>query len=108
MNLARNIGFHLQALLNQENITIETFARDMDFPLKEMYFILEGRKFIPPFLLKEFADYLKVTPEYFLNPYTKEESLPEHHYLFQFSNPEHIDDILDLIDDYADLKEMCT
>lgn len=108
MNLARNIGFHLQALLKEKDIAIQTFSKDLDFPLKEMYFILEGRKILPPFLLKEFADYFEVNPEYFLNPYTKEESIPEHTYLFQFSNPKHIDEILDLIDDYADLKEMCT
>lgn len=108
MSIARTIGFHLQKLLNDHELNIETFAEEMGFSLKEMYLILEGRIFIPPFVLKEFATYFKVTPDYFLKEYRKEDSLPEHTYLFQFSNSEHIDIILDLIDTYADLKEMCT
>ena len=68
MNLARNIGYHLYILLDKHNISIENFSKDMWFTISEMHYILEGRKIVPPNLLKKFAIYFNVTPDYFLNP----------------------------------------
>lgn len=104
MNLARNIGYHLCDLLNKNNISIEKFSEDMGFEFNDMHLILEGRKIVPPHILKKFATYFNVAPNYFLNPHN-DTNIPELYFLKIFSNEENLNIILDIIDVYADLME---
>ena len=67
--------------------------------------IIEGKVIIPPFELEKIAKVLGITKSELLNR-EADGLVPDLQYMKEFNNPDNLDRILDLMDEYVELKEI--
>ena len=67
--------------------------------------ILEGKLILPPVEIGKIAELFGKTKKELLS-YETDRFIPELQYLKQFSNTDNLDKILDMLDDYVELKEV--
>ena len=65
---------------------------------------MEGKKFLPPSEIDKIAAVLGITKAELTN-YHVDSLVPELEYTKKFSAPEHLDIILDLVDEYVECRE---
>lgn len=65
---------------------------------------MEGKKFLPPSEIDKIAAVLGITKAERIN-YQADLLIPELQYMKKFSDPEHLDLILDLMDEYVECRE---
>lgn len=102
--LRRTIGFNILECLKQKNITLEAFAEKMRYSAKDVQNLIEGKVIVSPTELDRIAEYLGTTKEYFINV-APEYVLPDLRFMKKFSNPDNLDMIIDLMDEYVECRE---
>ena len=103
-NIRRKLGINVFELMQKAGISLENFAEQMEYSTKDVWNVIEGKKLLPPVELERIAKCLGTTKSELVN-YQTNGRLPELQYMKEFSNPENLDKILDLMDEYVECRE---
>lgn len=104
-NTGRKIGVNIFTLMQNAGLSREELARKLSYSYRDMCRILEGKLMLPPVEVKRIAEFFgKTKPE--LIHYEADKFVPELQYMKEFSDTKNLDKILDLLDEYVDLKEV--
>lgn len=103
-NFGRRLGVNIYECMNQKGIRPEVFAERLQYSMKDVWNIIEGKVVIPPIEMNKIASFLNV-PKKELLEYEAEAMLPDLQYMKEFDNLDNLDRILDLMDEYVELKE---
>ena len=97
----RKIGVNIFTLMQNAGLSREELARKLSYSYRDMCRILEGKLMLPPVEVKRIAEFFGKTKQELLHY----EFVPELQYMKEFSDTKNLDKILDLLDEYVDLKE---
>ena len=104
-NIGRKLGVNIYAFMHDVNISLENFAENLGYSIKDVWNIIEGKIIVPPVEIERISKFLGTTKNYLLN--NEPDSLvPDLQYMKEFSNPDNLDTILDLMDEYVELREV--
>lgn len=98
------LGANIAMLMREAGINCEELAAQLNFTLRDVYRLIEGRLLLPPRVLEKVAEALGRTKEELMY-YEAKNVLPELQYMKEFKNPENLNLVLDLLDEYIELKE---
>ena len=104
-NVGRKHGASVYALMQKANISLEDFSKAMGYSARDTWNVIEGKVIVPPMELKKIAEVLGTTKKALLD-YTPSETIPELQYMKKIKNPENLDLILDLMDEYVECREV--
>lgn len=104
-NVGRKLGVNIFMLMQNSGISREELAEKLNYTYRDMCRILEGKLILPPVEIGKIAELFGKTKKELLS-YETDRFIPELQYLKQFSNTDNLDKILDLFDDYVELKEV--
>ena len=104
-NVGRKLGVNIFMLTQNSGISREELAEKLNYTYSDMCRILEGKLILPPVEIGKIAKLFGKTKKELLS-YETDRFIPELQYLKQFSNTDNLDKILDLFDDYVELKEV--
>lgn len=104
-NLGRNLGVNIRMCMLESGISLNDFAECLGYSIKDVWNIIDGKVIIPPAELEKIASILKTTKSELIN--RKSNSLdPDLQYMKEFGNLDNMNIILDLMDEYVELKEV--
>ncbi len=103
-NMSRKLGISRYELMQKAGIARDSFAEQMEYTEKQLYDVVEGKKFLPPSEIDKIAAVLEITKAERIN-YHADLLIPELQYMKKFSAPERLDIILDLVDEYVECRE---
>ena len=103
-NVGRKLGVNIFTLMQNSGISREELAEKLNYTYRDMCRILEGKLMLPVEIGKIAELFGKTKKE--LLSYEADKFVPELQYMKQFSNTDNLDKILDLLDDYVELKEV--
>ena len=103
-DVGRKIGVNIFTLMQNAGISREELAEKLDYSYRDMCRVLEGKLMLPPIEIKRIADLFGMTKKELIN-YEVDKFVPELQYMKEFSDTNNLDKILDLLDEYVDLKE---
>ena len=103
-NTGRNIGVNIFTLMQNAGMSRKELAEKLNYSYRDMCRILEGRLILPPAEIKRIASVFGKTKHDLIH-YSADKFVPELQYMKEFSDPNNLDRILDLLDDYVELKE---
>ena len=103
--VGRKLGVNISTCMLEANISPDNFAKHLGYSMKDVWNIIEGKVIIPPFELEKIAKVLGTTKSELLNR-EADGLVPDLQYMKEFSNPDNLDKILDLMDEYVELKEI--
>lgn len=103
-NTGRKIGVNIFTLMQNAGISRESLAEKMNYSYRDVCRILEGRLILPPVEMKKLADLFGITKSELIH-YEADKFVPELQYMKEFSDTDNLDKILDLLDEYVELKE---
>lgn len=104
-NICRRIGFNISSFMKKAGISVESFAHQFGYTVKDVWNIVEGKVMLPPPELDKISSYLGTTREMLIHA-EEDQLVPELQYMNEFTNPDHLDQILDLVDLYVEFKEV--
>ena len=104
-NVGRKHGASVYALMQKANISLEDFSKAMGYSARDTWNVIEGKVIVPPMEFKKIAEVLGTTKKALLD-YTPSETIPELQYMKKIENPENLDLILDLMDEYVECREV--
>lgn len=104
-NVGRKLGVNIFMLMQNSGISCEELAEKLNYTYRDMCRILEGKLILPPVEIGKIAELFGKTKKELLS-YETDRFIPELQYLKQLSNTDNLDKILDLLDDYVELKEV--
>ena len=104
-NAIRKIGINIRMCMQEANISYKSFAKHFGYSVKDVWNVMEGKVIIPPVELEKIADFLNTTKSELINK-ESDSLIPDLQYMKEFSNPDNLDKILDLMDEYVELKEV--
>ena len=104
-NVGRKHGASVYALMQKANISLEDFSKAMGYSARDTWNVIEGKVIVPPMEFKKIAEVLGTTKKALLD-YTPSETIPELQYMKKIKNPENLDLILDLMDEYVECREV--
>lgn len=104
-NIGRKLGVNIFMLMQNSGISREELAEKLNYTYRDMCRILEGKLILPPVEIGKIAELFGKTKKELLS-YETDRFIPELQYLKQFSNTDNLDKILDILDDYVELKEV--
>ena len=103
-NVGRKLGVNIRTCMQEANISLDSFAKHLGYSIKDVWNDIEGKVIIPPVELDKIAGLLKTTKNELIN--RKSDTLvPDLQYMKEFSNPDNLDKILNLMDEYVELRE---
>lgn len=103
-NVGRKHGASIFALMQKANISLEDFSKAMSYSVKDACNVIEGKVVVPPVEFARIAEVLGITKRELLE--YDPEQIPELQYMKKFDNPDNLDLILDLIDEYVECREV--
>ena len=103
-NLYRKIGVNVYTFMKKADLTPEELAKQMSYSLKDVWNVIEGKVMIPPVELNKLASMLGVTKEDLVTN-EPERLVPNLEFMKEFSNPDSLDRVLDLMDEYVEIRE---
>ena len=103
-NTVRKIGVNIFTLMQNAGISREYLAEKLNYSYRDMCRILEGKLMLPPAEVRKIAEFFGNTKQELLH-YEADIFVPELQYMKEFSDTNNLDKILDLLDEYVDLKE---
>lgn len=103
-NTGRKIGVNIFTLMQNAGMSREELAEKLNYSYRDMCRILEGKLMLPPIEVKRIAAVFGKTKQELLH-YEAVKFVPELQYMKEFSDTNNLDKILDLLDEYVDLKE---
>ncbi len=104
-NVGRKLGANIRTCMLEANISLDNFAKHFGYTIKDVWNVIEGKVIIPPVELEKIASFLDTTKSELLNR-ESDSLIPDLQYMKEFSNPDNLDIILDLMDEYVELKEV--
>lgn len=104
-NAERKLGVNIFTLMQDSGISREDLAEKMDYTYRDICRILEGKLMLPPDEVGKLAEVFGKTKRELLH-YEADKLVPELQYMKEFSNTDNLDKILDLLDEYVELKEV--
>lgn len=104
-NLGRKLGINIRTCMLEANISPDNFAKHLGYSIKDVWNVIEGKVIIPPVELDKIANLLKTTKNELIN-HEPDSLAPDLQYMKGFSHPEHLDKLLDLMDEYVELREV--
>lgn len=104
-NVGRKLGVNIFTLMQNSGISREDLAEKLNYTYRDMCRILEGKLLLPPTEIERIANLFGKTKKELLN-YEADRFVPELQYMKEFSDTDNLDKILDLLDDYVELKEV--
>lgn len=103
-NTARKIGVSILTLMQNAGMSREDLAEKLNYSYRDMCRILEGKLMLPPVEVRKIAEFFGITKQELLH-YEADRFVPELQYVREFSNINNLYKILDLLDEYVNLKE---
>ena len=100
----RQLGANIYTLMRKRNMAVPTLAERTGLSVRDVYRTIEGKLLLSPDVLQKLASALDTTPES-LTSETLSEGITELEYMKAFKQPENLDKVLDILDDYVELKE---
>lgn len=104
-NVGRRLGVNIFTLMQNSGISREDLAEKLNYTYRDVCRILEGKLMLSPIEIEKIAKVFRKSKKEILH-YEADRFVPELQYMKGFSNADHLDKILDLLDDYVELKEM--
>ncbi|MCI9429037.1 MAG: helix-turn-helix transcriptional regulator [Lachnospiraceae bacterium] len=104
-NIGRKLGVNIFTLMQNSGISREDLAVKLNYTYRDMCRILEGRVMLSPVEIEKIAGALGKTKKELLD-FEADKLVPELQYMKEFNNTGNLDKILDLLDDYVELKEV--
>lgn len=104
-NVGRKLGVNIYTLMQDSGISREDLAEKLNYTYRDICRILEGKLMLSPIEIEKVAELFGKTKKELLN-YEADRFVPELQYMKEFSNTENLDKILDLLDDYVELREV--
>lgn len=103
-NVGRKLGVNIFTIMQKSGISREGLAQKLQCSYREVCRILEGKIILPPRKIEEIAIALGTTKQELMN-FQSDRAVPELEYMKEFTDLNNLDLILDLMDEYIDLKE---
>lgn len=103
-NLYRKIGANVFTFMKKAKLTPEALAEKMSYSQKDIWNVIEGKVMIPPVEIERLALMLDVSGGDLVNS-VPERLVPNLEFMKEFSNPESLDKVLDLMDEYVEIRE---
>lgn len=100
----RRIGVNIFMLMKEQKIDREELAEKTGYSFRDICRLTEGRLLLAPNKLKNVAEALNVTMDGLLIQ-DERELAPELQYMKKFSNQESLDKVMDLMEEYIELRE---
>lgn len=104
-NVGRRLGVNIRTCMLEANISPECFAEFLKYSIKDVWNIIEGKIVIPPVELDKIASFLGTTKVELMNR-ESDSLVPDLQYMKEFRNPDNLDRILDLMDEYVEVREV--
>ena len=104
-NIGRKLGVNIFTLMQNSGISREDLAVKLNYTYRDMCRILEGRVMLSPVEIEKIAGALGKTKKELLD-FEADKLVPELQYMKEFNNTGNLDKIIDLLDDYVELKEV--
>ncbi len=104
-NVGRKLGVNIFTLMQNSGISREDLAEKLNYTYRDMCRILEGKLMLPPVEIRRIAEVFGKTKKELFS-YEADKFVPELQYMKAFSNADNLDKILDLLDDYVELREV--
>lgn len=104
-NVGRRLGVNIYAFMLEANISLESFAEHLGYSIKDMWNVIEGKVIVPPVEMDKISSSLGISKVDLLNRKT-DSLVPNLQYMKEFSNPDNLDRVLDLMDEYVELREV--
>ena len=104
-NVGRKLGVNISTCMLEANISLDSFAKHLGYSIKDVWNVIEGKVIIPPVELDKIASFLKTTKGELIN-HESDNLVPDLQYVKEFSNPDNLDRLLDLMDEYVELREV--
>lgn len=104
-NVGRKLGVNIFSLMQISGISREDVAEKLNYTYRDMCRILEGKLMLSPVEIEKIAELFGKTKKELLS-YEADKFVPELQYMKEFSNTDNLDKILDLLDDFVELKEV--
>lgn len=103
-NFGRMLGVNISALMGEAGIEREELAEHLGYTYRDISRLLEGKLLLPPVELEKVATKLNTTKDNLIHCKTVS-FMPELQYMKEFDNADNLDKVLDLLDEYIELKE---
>ena len=103
-NVRRMLGGNIFTLMQNSGISREDLAKELNYSYRDMCRILEGKLMLPPVELEKIAKFFGKTKKELII-FETDRIIPELQYMKEFSNMDNLDKILDMLDDYVELRE---
>ena len=103
-NLCRKIGVNIYTLIHNAGTTPERLAKDLNYSLKDMWGVIEGKIMLSPAELDRIAKALGTSKDVIVR-FDADSLAPNLAFMNEFCNPDNLDKILDLMDEYVELRE---
>ena len=104
-NVGRKLGANIRTAALEANISLSNFAEHLGYSTKDLWNVIEGKVIIPPRELEKIASFLRTTKKDLIER-ESDSLIPDLQYMKEFSNPDNLDRILDLMDEYEELREV--
>lgn len=104
-NTGRKLGANIFTIMQSSGISREDLAQKINYTYRDVCRMIEGKLILPPIELSRIADVLGTTKADLMN-LNSDNLAPELQYMKAFQNSDNLDKILDLLDEYIELKEM--
>ena len=103
-NLGRKLGVNIMTSMQTSKVDLDSFAEQLGYSVKDVWNIIEGKVVIPPSDLERIASLLGTTKKDLIER-ESDSLIPDLQYMKEFSDPENLDKILDLMYEYVELRE---
>lgn len=104
-SVGRRLGANIRTFMLEANISPDSFAERLGYSVKDVWNIIEGKIIVPPVELDRISDLLGIAKESLFSSQT-DNLVPDLQYMKGFSNSENLDKVLDLMDEYVELREV--
>ena len=104
-NVGRRLGVNISTCMLEANISLDNFAEHLGYSIKDVWNVIEGKVIIPPVELEKIASFLGTTKSELINR-EPDSLVPDLQYMKEFGNPDNLNRVLDLMDEYVELREM--
>ena len=103
-NLCRKIGTNIYTFMQEANLCPKDLASSLNYSINDVWNVIEGKIMIPPVEIEKIAGVLGTTANQLVT-YDSSSPVPNLEFMKEFSNQDSLDKILDLMDEYVEIKE---
>ena len=103
-NLRRKIGVNIFSFMQRNGISPEEFADKMKYSVRDVWRIIEGKVMVPPVEIDKIVMLLGISKKELIS-FNADTLAPNLAFMNEFSDPNNLDKILDLMDEYVEIKE---